>query len=70
MRLDDEGETVAAVDLLVPQAGEIMGGSQREERLEVLKQRMKAMDIKEEGMEWYLDLRKYGGVIHSGFGLD
>ena len=69
MRLDDEGETVAAVDLLVPQAGEIMGGSQREERLEVLKQRMKAMDIKEEGMEWYLDLRKYGGVIHSGFGL-
>lgn len=69
MRSNDDHKTVAAVDLLVPGAGELMGGSQREERLDVLKNRMKEMNVSEESLEWYLNLRQYGGVVHSGFGM-
>ena len=69
MRMNDDEKTVAAVDLLVPGAGELMGGSQREERLEKLKKRMEEMSMPEQGMEWYLNLRKYGGCKHSGFGM-
>ncbi len=69
MRLNDDNKTVAACDLLVPGVGEIIGGSQREERYDVLLQRMKEMGLKEEDYWWYLDLRKYGGVKHAGFGL-
>lgn len=68
MRENDDGKTVAACDLLVPGEGEIIGGSQREERYEILKSKMeKAGNI--DGLEWYLNLRKYGGAIHSGFGI-
>ncbi|MBO4990470.1 MAG: asparagine--tRNA ligase [Clostridia bacterium] len=69
MRLNDDKKTVAAADLLVPGIGELIGGSQREERLDVLKQRMAECHLKEEDYDWYLDLRKYGGTTHSGFGL-
>jgi len=69
MRLNDDGKTVAACDLLVPGVGEIIGGSQREERLDVLTSRMKELNLNEEDYWWYLDLRKYGGVKHSGYGL-
>ncbi len=69
MRVNDDGKTVAAVDLLVPGIGEIIGGSQREERLDILKNRMAEMGLKEEDYDWYLDLRKYGSVKHAGFGL-
>lgn len=69
MRLNDDGKTVAAADLLVPGVGEIIGGSQREERMDVLKSRMKEMGLEAEDYGWYLDLRKYGGVKHAGFGL-
>ncbi|WMI68627.1 asparagine--tRNA ligase [Mangrovimonas sp. YM274] len=69
MRLNDDGKTVRAMDILFPGIGEIVGGSQREERLEVLKEKMKALDIEEEELWWYLDLRKYGTAVHSGFGL-
>ena len=69
MRLNDDGKTVAACDLLVPGVGEIIGGSQREERLDVLAERMAEMGLKEEDYWWYLDLRKYGGVKHAGYGL-
>ena len=69
MRLNDDGKTVAAADLLVPAVGEICGGSQREERLDLLLDRMKELGLKEEDYWWYLDLRKYGGVKHAGFGL-
>ena len=69
MKLNDDNKTVAAVDLLVPGAGELMGGSQREEKLDVLLNRMKAMGIEEDNLDWYLNLRKYGGCIHSGFGM-
>ncbi len=69
MRLNDDGKTVAAMDLLVPGVGEIIGGSQREERLEVLQERMRELGLKEEDYWWYLDLRRYGGVRHAGFGL-
>jgi len=69
MRQNDDGKTVAAMDLLVPGVGEIIGGSQREERLEKLLARMKEMGLKEEDYAWYLDLRKYGSVKHAGFGL-
>ena len=69
MRQNDDGKTVAAMDLLVPGVGEIIGGSQREERLDLLTQRMREMKIKNEGLEWYLDLRRYGGGKHAGFGL-
>lgn len=69
MRVNEDDKTVAAMDLLVPEVGEIIGGSQREERYDVLEKRMKdlGMDVKE--YQWYLDLRKYGSVVHSGFGL-
>lgn len=69
MKLNEDGKTVAAVDLEVPGAGELMGGSQREEDYEKLKQRMKDMNVSEEGLEWYLNLRRYGGCVHSGFGM-
>lgn len=69
MKLNPDGKTVAAVDLEVPGAGEIMGGSQREEDYDKLVKRMKEMRIDTEELYWYLDLRKYGSVIHSGFGL-
>jgi asparaginyl-tRNA synthetase len=69
MRLNEDGKTVRAMDILFPGIGEIVGGSQREERLEVLKEKMAALDIPEEELWWYLDLRKYGSAVHSGFGL-
>ena len=69
MKLNADGETVAAVDLVVPQAGELMGGSQREEDLDKLLSRMKELGIEQSGIEWYLDTRRYGGCIHSGFGM-
>ena len=69
MRLNDDGKTVAAMDLLVPGVGEIIGGSQREERLDMLKSRMAELDLKEEDYWWYLNLRKYGGTKHAGYGL-
>ncbi len=69
MRCNDDDKTVAAMDVLVPQVGEIIGGSQREERLDVLLSRMKQMELSEEEYWWYIDLRKYGSVPHSGFGL-
>lgn len=69
MRLNEDGRTVAAMDLLVPGVGEIIGGSQREERYDVLLDKIKAMGLAEEDYWWYLDLRKYGGVKHAGFGL-
>jgi asparaginyl-tRNA synthetase len=69
MRLNEDGKTVAAMDLLVPGVGEIIGGSQREERYDVLLQKIKDMGLSEEDYWWYLDLRKYGTAIHSGYGL-
>ena len=69
MRLNDDDKTVRAMDVLFPGIGEIIGGSQREERLDVLKKRMSEMGIEEKELWWYLDLRKYGTVPHSGFGL-
>ena len=69
MRINADGKTVAACDLLVPAVGELVGGSQREERLDVLQNRMKEMGVHEEGLQWYLDLRRYGGCQHAGFGL-
>lgn len=69
MRLNDDGKTVAAMDMLVPGIGEIIGGSQREERLDMLTARMKELGLKEEDYWWYLDLRRYGGAKHAGFGL-
>ncbi|NCF41886.1 MAG: asparagine--tRNA ligase, partial [Bacteroidetes bacterium] len=69
MRLNEDGKTVRAMDILFPGIGEIVGGSQREERLEILKERMAALDIPEEELWWYLDLRTYGTAVHSGFGL-
>ena len=69
MRLNDDNETVAAVDFLVPGSGELMGGSQREERYDVLLNRMKEMGVSEEELDWYLNLRKFGGCVHSGFGM-
>jgi asparaginyl-tRNA synthetase len=69
MRQNDDGKTVAAMDLLVPGVGEIIGGSQREERYDVLEQRIKELGMKEEEYKWYLDTRKYGGTRHAGFGL-
>lgn len=69
MRLNDDNKTVAACDMLVPGVGEIIGGSQREERYDVLTGRMKELGIDEKTYDWYLDLRKYGGVKHSGYGL-
>ncbi|MCL1914285.1 MAG: asparagine--tRNA ligase [Eubacteriaceae bacterium] len=69
MRANEDGKTVAAMDLLVPGVGEIIGGSQREERLDLLTARMDEMGIDREQLDWYLQLRKYGGVKHAGFGL-
>ncbi|MBF7097807.1 asparagine--tRNA ligase [Alkalibacter mobilis] len=69
MRLNDDGKTVAAMDLLVPGVGEIIGGSQREERHDVLKDRILSNGLSEEDYWWYLELRQYGGVKHAGFGL-
>ena len=69
MRVNDDNKTVAACDLLVPGVGEIIGGSQREERLDVLLEKMKAMNLDADDYEWYLELRKYGGVKHAGYGL-
>jgi asparaginyl-tRNA synthetase len=69
MRRNEDGKTVRAMDVLVPGVGEIIGGSQREERLEVLQQRMQEMGLSEKDYWWYLELRKYGTVPHSGFGL-
>lgn len=69
MRQNDDGKTVAAMDILAPGIGEIVGGSQREERLEKLEARMKAMNIPEEELSWYLDTRRFGTVPHAGFGL-
>ena len=69
MRLNDDGKTVAAMDCLVPGIGEIIGGSQREERLDVLTSRMAELGLNEEDYWWYLDLRRYGGTKHAGYGL-
>ena len=69
MRLNDDGKTVAAADCLVPGIGEIIGGSQREERLDLLLSRMAELGLREEDYWWYLDLRRYGSVRHAGFGL-
>lgn len=69
MKQNPDGKTVAAVDLEVPGAGELMGGSQREEDYDKLLNRMKEMNMESEGLEWYLNLRKYGGCKHSGFGM-
>ena len=62
-------QTVAAMDVLVPKVGEIIGGSQREDNYDVLRERMASMHVPEESLKWYLDLRKYGSVPHAGFGL-
>jgi asparaginyl-tRNA synthetase len=67
--MNDDGKTVRAMDVLFPGIGEIIGGSQREERLDVLKSRMEDMQIPEHELWWYLDSRKFGTVPHSGFGL-
>lgn len=69
MRMNEDNKTVAAMDLLVPGVGEIIGGSQREERLDYIERRMKEMGLKQEDYGWYLDLRKYGGTSHAGYGL-
>jgi asparaginyl-tRNA synthetase len=69
MRLNEDEKTVRAMDILFPGIGEIVGGSQREERLDVLKEKMAALDIPEEELWWYLDTRKFGTCVHSGFGL-
>ena len=69
MRINDDGKTVAAMDLLVPGVGEIIGGSQREERLEILQKRMAELGLDEKDYWWYLNLRRYGGTKHAGFGL-
>jgi len=69
MRGNDDGRTVAAMDVLCPQIGELIGGSQREERLEVLQERMGELNLEEASFSWYLDLRRYGTVPHAGFGL-
>ena len=69
MRLNDDNKTVAATDLLVPGIGELIGGSQREERYELLYKKMDELGFNKEEYKWYLDLRKYGGVKHGGFGL-
>ena len=68
MRRNDDGKTVAAFDLLVPGIGELTGGSQREERYDLLREKIRLMGMDESSYDWYLDLRKYGGVKHAGFG--
>ena len=69
MKLNSDNKTVAAVDLVVPGSGELMGGSQREEDLDKLLKRMEEMGVDKEGIDWYLDTRRYGGCVHSGFGM-
>ena len=69
MKTNPDGKTVAAVDLIVPKAGELMGGSQREENLDVLLKRMEELHVDASNMQWYLDTRRYGGCVHSGFGM-
>jgi asparaginyl-tRNA synthetase len=69
MRDNDDGKTVRAMDVLVPRIGEIIGGSQREERYEVLREKIRAHGLREEDYWWYLDLRRYGSAPHAGFGL-
>ncbi|MFN9735011.1 MAG: asparagine--tRNA ligase [Microcystis sp.] len=69
MRLDDNNKTVSAMDILAPKIGEIIGGSQREERLDILRQRMQEQGMNPDDLWWYLDLRRYGSVPHAGFGL-
>jgi len=69
MRLNEDGKTVRAMDILFPGIGEIVGGSQREERYDVLKKKIEEFDIEEESIGWYLDTRKFGTCVHSGFGL-
>ena len=69
MRQNDDGKTVAAMDLLVPGVGEIIGGSQREERFELLQKRINELGMKEEEYGWYLDTRRFGGTKHAGYGL-
>jgi asparaginyl-tRNA synthetase len=69
MRENDDGKTVRAMDVLAPRIGEIIGGSQREERLDVLKEKIRAQGLSEEAYWWYLELRKYGSAPHAGFGL-
>ncbi|WP_288340568.1 asparagine--tRNA ligase [uncultured Allobaculum sp.] len=69
MRENEDGKTVAACDLLVPYVGELVGGSQREERYDVLKKKMDDMGMEESTLQWYMDLRRFGGCVHSGFGL-
>jgi asparaginyl-tRNA synthetase len=68
MRLNDDGKTVTAMDVLVPGIGEIVGGSQREERLDILLDNMKRLGLSEEAYWWYIDLRRFGSVPHAGFG--
>jgi asparaginyl-tRNA synthetase len=69
MRANEDGKTVAAMDLLVPRVGEIIGGSQREERLDVLTARMEELNMAPESLDWYLDIRRWGSCPHAGFGL-
>lgn len=69
MKQNDDGKTVLATDLLVPGIGELIGGSQREDDLEKLETRMKELGLPKDEYWWYLDLRKYGSITHSGFGL-
>ena len=69
MRQNDDGKTVAACDLLVPGVGELVGGSQREERFDLLKQRMEELHMNMDTLDWYMDLRRYGGCKHAGFGI-
>ncbi len=69
MRINEDGRTVAAADMLVPAVGELIGGSQREERLDILERRMEELGLEKEGYWWYLELRKYGSVKHAGYGL-
>ena len=69
MRRNDDGKTVACTDLMVPQIGELVGGSQREERLDVLVDAMREGGLVPEDYQWYLDLRRFGGATHSGYGL-
>ena len=69
MRLNEDGKTVRAMDILFPGIGEIVGGSQREERLDVLQSKMQELVVDEKGLWWYLDTRRFGTCVHSGFGL-
>jgi len=70
MRLNEDEKTVRAMDVLAPRIGEIIGGSQREERHDVLVEKIRAKGLDEEHYKWYLDLRRYGSAPHAGFGLD